>query len=56
VKDLLKQLSGLIGAAIAAACCLGVSAVIAAVGAMGLGFLAAEKPNLCLEDQHGQAI
>lgn len=39
MKDLLKQLSGLIGAAIAAACCLGVSAVIAAVGAVGLGFL-----------------
>jgi hypothetical protein len=39
MKDLLKQLSGLIGAAIAAACCLGISAVIAAVGAVGLGFL-----------------
>jgi mercuric ion transport protein len=39
MKELLKQLSGLIGAAIAAACCLGISAVIAAVGAVGLGFL-----------------
>ena len=28
-----------VGAGIAAACCLGVSAVIAAVGAAGLGFL-----------------
>ena len=39
MQDLIKQFSGLIGAAIAAACCLGISAVIAAVGAVGLGFL-----------------
>lgn len=39
MKDLIKQFSGLIGAGIAAACCLGLSAVIAAVGAVGLGFL-----------------
>ncbi|MGH8588969.1 MAG: BufA2 family periplasmic bufferin-type metallophore [Gammaproteobacteria bacterium] len=39
MKDFIKQFSGLIGAAIAAACCLGISAVIAAVGAVGLGFL-----------------
>lgn len=39
MKGLLEQLSSLIGAGIAAACCLGVSAVLAAVGAVGLGFL-----------------
>ncbi len=38
--ELLKQISGMIGAAIAAACCLGISAVLAAVGAVGLGFVA----------------
>lgn len=39
MKELFKQFSSLIGAGIAAACCLGVSAVLAAVGAVGLGFL-----------------
>ncbi|MDQ3565642.1 MAG: hypothetical protein M3436_16500 [Pseudomonadota bacterium] len=39
MQDFMKQFSALIGAAIAAACCLGISAVIAAVGAVGLGFL-----------------
>jgi mercuric ion transport protein len=39
MKDLLKQFSGMIGAGVAAACCLGISAVLAAVGAVGLGFL-----------------
>lgn len=38
MHDLLKQFAGLVGA-VAAACCLGISAVIAAVGAVGLGFL-----------------
>ncbi len=36
---LLKQLSSLFGAAIAAACCLGISVVLSALGALGLGFL-----------------
>lgn len=39
MKELFKQFSSLIGAGIAAACCLGISAVLAAVGAVGLGFL-----------------
>ena len=39
MKNLLKQFSGLLGAGIAAACCLGVSALLTAVGAVGLGFL-----------------
>ena len=39
MHDLLKQSAGIVGAGIAAACCLGISAVIAAVGAVGLGFL-----------------
>lgn len=39
MKDLIKQFSGIIGAGVAAACCLGISAVLAAVGAVGLGFL-----------------
>jgi mercuric ion transport protein len=39
MKELIKQFSGIIGAGIAAACCLGISAVLAAVGAVGLGFL-----------------
>lgn len=39
MKALIKQLAGLIGAGVAAACCLGVSAVLAVVGAAGLGFL-----------------
>lgn len=39
MRNLLKQFPSLIGASIAAACCLGISAVLAAVGAVGLGFL-----------------
>jgi len=39
MQDFMKQFAGLSGAAIAAACCLGISAIIAAVGAVGLGFL-----------------
>jgi MerC mercury resistance protein len=39
MNELVKQFSGLFGAGIAAACCLGVSAVLAAMGAVGLGFL-----------------
>ncbi len=39
MKNLLQQLSGIIGAAIAAACCLGIAAVLSAMGAAGLGFL-----------------
>jgi len=39
MKELIKQLSGLAGAGVAAACCLGVPVVLAAVGAVGLGFL-----------------
>src|SRR5260370_34586905 len=35
----MKQLSGILGAGVAAACCLGVPVVLAAVGAAGLGFL-----------------
>ncbi len=39
MRGLIKQLAGLIGAGIAAACCLGISVVLSAVGAAGLGFL-----------------
>ena len=39
MKDLIKQFSGLIAAGVAAACCLGIPAILAAVGAVGLGFL-----------------
>jgi len=39
VKAIFKQFSALIGAGIAAACCLGIVAVLSAVGAIGLGFL-----------------
>ena len=39
MKELIKQLSGVVGAGVAAACCLGVPVVLAAVGAAGLGFL-----------------
>jgi len=39
VKELIKQFSGIVGAGVAAACCLGVPVVLAAVGAAGLGFL-----------------
>lgn len=36
---MLRQFAGVLGAGIAAACCLGVPAVLAAMGAVGLGFL-----------------
>jgi len=39
MKSLLKQLSAIAGAALAAACCLGIAAVLSALGAAGLGFL-----------------
>ncbi|MGH8672923.1 MAG: MerC domain-containing protein, partial [Burkholderiales bacterium] len=39
MKELVKQLGGLFGAGVAAACCLGVPVVLGAVGAVGLGFL-----------------
>ncbi len=39
MKSLIEQFVGLIGAGIAAACCLGIPAVLAALGAVGLGFL-----------------
>ena len=39
MKAFLKQFSAMIGAGVAAACCLGISVVLTAVGAAGLGFL-----------------
>ncbi len=39
IKQMLKQFAGLFGAGIAAACCLGVPAILAAMSAVGLGFL-----------------
>jgi mercuric ion transport protein len=39
VKELMKQFSDVLGAGIAAACCLGMPVVLAAVGAASLGFL-----------------
>lgn len=39
MKALIEQFTGLFGAGIAAACCLGLPAVIAAVSAVGLGFI-----------------
>lgn len=39
MKEMAKQLAGLFGAAIAAACCLGVPEILAAAGALGLGFI-----------------
>ncbi len=39
MKDILKRFAGLLGAAVAAACCLGLPVVLSAVGAAGLGFL-----------------
>ncbi len=39
MKDTIKQFAGLIGAGTAAACCLGLPAVLAVMGAAGLGFL-----------------
>jgi mercuric ion transport protein len=39
MNSLFRQFAGLIGAAVAAACCLGIPAVLAALGAIGLGFV-----------------
>ena len=39
MQNFIKQFSGLIGAAIAAACCLGFPVVLAALGAAGLSFI-----------------
>ena len=39
MKNQTKKSAGLIGAAITAACCLGLTAVISALTAIGLGFL-----------------
>jgi len=39
MKALLKQFAGLLGAGVAAACCLGISVILSAVSAAGLGFL-----------------
>ena len=39
MKELLKQWSSVIGAGFAAACCLGVAAVVSALTAIGAGFL-----------------
>lgn len=39
MKGLVKQFAGLIGAGVAAACCLGISVILSAVGAAGLGFI-----------------
>ncbi len=39
MKNQTKQTTGLVGAAIAGACCLGLTVVISAITAIGLGFL-----------------
>jgi len=39
MKSFLKQFAGLIGTGIAAACCLGIPAILAALGTVGLGFI-----------------
>lgn len=39
MKDIIKQFSGLIGAVVTTACCLGVPVILTAMGAAGLGFL-----------------
>lgn len=39
MKAFLKQFAGLIGTGVAAACCLGIPAVLAALGTVGLGFI-----------------
>ena len=39
INQMIKQFGGVLGAGIAAACCLGIPAVLAAMGAVGLGFL-----------------
>jgi mercuric ion transport protein len=39
MAELLKQLASTVGAGLAAACCLGVTAVVSGVSAIGAGFL-----------------
>lgn len=39
MKAILKQFTGILGAGVAAACCLAIPAVLAALGALGLGFI-----------------
>ncbi|GAB4283702.1 MAG: hypothetical protein Kow0058_02600 [Roseovarius sp.] len=39
LKQMAQQFAGVAGAGVAAACCLGIPAVLAAMGATGLGFL-----------------
>lgn len=39
MSDLVKQLASTLGAAFAAACCLGLTAVVSAITAVGAGFL-----------------
>lgn len=39
MRALLKQFAGIRGAGVAAACCLGISVILSAVGAAGLGFV-----------------
>jgi MerC mercury resistance protein len=39
MKSFLKQFAGLIGTGVTAACCLGIPAVLAALGTVGLGFI-----------------
>ena len=39
MKDFFKQFGSVIGAGIAAACCLGVPLVLSTLGAVGLGFI-----------------
>jgi len=39
MNELIKQLSAWAGSVFAAACCLGIPAVVGALGAVGLGFL-----------------
>lgn len=39
MREIAKQFAGVVGAGIAAACCLGVPVILAAVSAAGLGFL-----------------
>ncbi len=39
MKELVKEISGLAGGSLTAACCLGIPAAVSALGALGLGFL-----------------
>jgi len=39
MKELLKQCTSVLGAGVAAACCLGVTSVLAVLSAVGAGFL-----------------